>query len=67
MGVTAGFCAQKAQFIPLFLRVFTSGACRTAKSVMTKFGFIQSVKRRDLLEEGRNQMLVIHRSERVKI
>ena len=37
MGVTAGFCALKARFIPLATR-------RTAESVMTKFGFIRSGK-----------------------
>ena len=37
MGVTAGFCALKARFIPLVTR-------RTAESVMTKFGFIDSFK-----------------------
>ena len=37
MGVTAGFCALKALFIPLVTR-------RTAESVMTKFGFIRSGK-----------------------
>ena len=37
MGVTAGFCALKARFIPLATR-------RTTESVMTKFGFIRSGK-----------------------
>ena len=44
MGVTAGFCALKARFIPLVTR-------RTAESVMTKFGH-SFWKRWDLLEEG---------------
>ena len=52
MGATAGFCAEKAWFIPLGIHFRVGGgACRTARSVMTKFEIHSFWKRWDLLEE----------------
>ena len=50
MGVTAGFCALKARFIPLDTR-------RIAESIMTKFGFIRSGKGEIFWKAQRNETI----------